>query len=131
MDTFPNRSFRGSEAALAACIDRLLAGPRRPHKEFVIGRTTYAALYAMAAHLRATLGRDTDGPPVCLCAQDKAVMAAALLAALAGGRGAGRALRLYAPGARSIAAPDRFPNHGERSPRPVPAGPLPPTRAGR
>jgi acyl-coenzyme A synthetase/AMP-(fatty) acid ligase len=85
MNIFPNRSFRCSEAALAACIGRLLAGPRWLQKEFVIGRTTYAALYAMAAHLRANLGRDTDGPPVCLCAQDKAVMAAALLAALVGG----------------------------------------------
>ena len=85
MDTFPDRAFRCSEAALDACVGRLLAGPRWLQKEFVIGRTTYAVLYAMAAHLRACLGRGADGPPVCLCAQDKAVMAAALLAALAGG----------------------------------------------
>jgi len=82
MDTFPGRC---SEAALDSLVGRLLAGPRWPQKEFVIGRTTYAALYAMAAHLRSSLGLGADGPPVCLCAQDKAVIAAALLSALAGG----------------------------------------------
>ena len=82
MDTFPHRC---SEAALDSCVGRLLAGPLWLQKEFVIGRTTYADLYTMAAHLRASLGRGADGPPICLCAQDKAVMAAALLAALAGG----------------------------------------------
>ena len=85
MDTFLDSAFRCSEAALEACVGRLLAGPRWLQKEFVIGRTTYATLYAMAAQLRACLGCGADGPPVCLCAQDKAVMAAAMLAALAGG----------------------------------------------
>ena len=82
MVTFPGRC---SEAALDSLVGRLLAGPRWPQKEFVIGRTTYAALYAMAAHLRFSLGFGANGPPVCLCAQDKAVIAAALLTALAGG----------------------------------------------
>jgi acyl-coenzyme A synthetase/AMP-(fatty) acid ligase len=82
MNTFPGRY---SESALDSCIGRLLVGPRWPKKEFVIGRTTYAALYGMAAHLKSSLGSGADGPPVCICAQDKAVMAAALLAALAGG----------------------------------------------
>jgi acyl-coenzyme A synthetase/AMP-(fatty) acid ligase len=85
MDTFPDRAFRCSEAALDACVGRLLTGPPSLEKEFLIGRTTYAALYAMAASLRACLGHDANGPPVCLCAEDKAVMAAALLASLAGG----------------------------------------------
>lgn len=85
MDSFPKRAFRCSEAELVSCVGRLLAGPRWPQKEFVIGRTTYSDLYSMAARLRACLGRSADGPPVCLCSQDKAVMAAALLAALAGG----------------------------------------------
>ena len=85
MNTFPDRAFRCSNAVLDACVGRLLAGPRWLEREFVIGRTSFAALYAMAAHLRSCLGHGADGPPVCLCAQDKAVMAAALLAALAGG----------------------------------------------
>ena len=85
MDTLPDRPLRFSEAALDACVGQLLGGPRWPQKEFVIGRTTYAALYSMAAHLRVGLGLDTDEPLVCLCAHDKAVIAAALLAALAGG----------------------------------------------
>ena len=82
MDTFPGRC---SEAVLDSLIGRLLGGPRWPQKEFVIGQTTYAALYAMAARLIASLGRGANVPPVCLCVQDKAVMAAALLSALAGG----------------------------------------------
>lgn len=85
MDTFPDRAFRCSDAALDVCVGRLLAGPPSLEKDFLMGRATYAALYAMAASLRASLGRDGDGPPVCLCADDKAVMAAALLASLAGG----------------------------------------------
>ncbi len=82
MATFPGGC---SDAALDSLAGRLLAGPRWPQKEFVIGRTSYAALYAMAAHMRASLGRDANRPPVCLCAQDKAVTAAALLSALADG----------------------------------------------
>ena len=122
MDTFPNRSFRGSEAALGACIDRLLAGPRRPQKEFVIGRTTYAALYAMAAHLRATLGCGTDGPPVCLCAQDKAVMAAALLAALAGGPALVVPYAFTPPVLDQLRHLTGFRTMVSDLPRPVPAG---------
>ncbi len=122
MDTFPNRSFRCSESALSACIGRLLAGPREPHKEFAIGRTTYAALYAMAAHLRASLGGGTDEPPVCLCAQDKAVIAAALLTALTGGP------RLVVPYAFTPSVLDElrqltgFRTMVSDVPRPVPGG---------
>ncbi len=81
MDTFPGRC---GESALDSCVGRLLAGPRRLEKEFVIGRTSYAALYSMAAHLRAFLGHGAHEPPICLCTHDKTVMAAALLASLAG-----------------------------------------------
>ena len=82
MNTFPGRC---SEAALESLVGRLLTGARWPQKEFVIGRTTYAALYAMAAHLRASLAYSANATPICVCAQDKAVIAAALLSALAGG----------------------------------------------
>jgi acyl-coenzyme A synthetase/AMP-(fatty) acid ligase len=82
MDTFVGRC---GEAALDSLINRLLTEPQCPKKEFVLGQTTYEALYSMAAHLRASLRDDENGPPVCLCTQDKAVMAAALLSALAGG----------------------------------------------
>ncbi len=85
MDAFSENTLQSRQAALDACIDRLLAGPGFPQKEFVIGQTTYSALYAMAADLRMRLGPGAEAPPVCLFAQDKAVMAAALLASLAGG----------------------------------------------
>lgn len=84
MDTFACRASRCSEAALDACVDRLLIGPPSLQEDFIIGRTSYAALYSMAAHLRACLEKGADGVPVCLCTRDKAVMAAALLASLAG-----------------------------------------------
>ncbi len=79
MKNFPGEF---SEAALESLVRRLLTAPRQPQKGFIIGRTTYAALYALASHLRASLGH---GAPVCVCTQDKAVIAAALLCALAGG----------------------------------------------
>ena len=60
---------------------RLLAGPDDSRQEFVIGGATYAAVHALAAGIIAECG--TDRAPVCLCAQDRAVVAAALLAALA------------------------------------------------
>ena len=124
MDTFPDRAFRLSEAALDACVGRLLAGPRWLQKDFVIGRTTYAALYAMAAHLRVCLGRGGDGPPVCLCAQDKAVMAAALLAALAGGPALVVPYAFTPPVLGELRHLTGFRTMVSDIPRPVPAGVL-------
>jgi acyl-coenzyme A synthetase/AMP-(fatty) acid ligase len=72
-----------SNALLQDQLGRLLAGPVAPDTPFVIGETSFGALYGLAAHLWAACG--TEAAPVCLCAQDKAVVAAALLAALAGG----------------------------------------------
>ena len=74
-----------SEFELDSHLGQLLAGPKWPQKEFLIGRITYGALYDMGAYLRSSLGSGADGRPVCLCTKDKAVMAAALLSALAGG----------------------------------------------
>lgn len=75
--------YRISDDLLQERLDRLLAGPADPDRPFVIGASTHGALYPLAAHIRAACMADTA--PVCLCAQDKTVMAAALLAALAGG----------------------------------------------
>jgi len=63
-------------------IRRLLAGPDDPRREFVIGGASYSAVHALAAGITAEYG--ADGAPVCLCARERAVVAAALLAALAG-----------------------------------------------
>src|SRR5512133_3542679 len=65
-------------------MDDLLQGPKSPNREFVQG-ITFREVYAMAARLRAVLGERRLGEAVCLAAESKAVMAAALLASLAGG----------------------------------------------
>ncbi|MFZ1986021.1 MAG: fatty acid--CoA ligase family protein [Desulfatitalea sp.] len=84
MDILHTTSLRTSDDELRKWVRRLLAGPRDPRQAFVIAESSYAALYAMAAHIQACCG-GADAAPVCLCAQDKAVVAAALLASLAGG----------------------------------------------
>ncbi len=65
-------------------IRTLLAGPRVPDKEFIRSGPTFAQVYAMAAGLRKALA-GYEGEGVCLATTNRAVMAAALLAALAGG----------------------------------------------
>lgn len=74
-----------SEAELNRWIERMLEGPDEETTHFVIGRTPYANLYTMAGRLLADWDALGRAPLVCLCAEDKAVVAAALLAALAGG----------------------------------------------
>ncbi len=68
-------------------LRRLLGdGPFHPDREFVRGGATFGEVYEMAGWLREVFSRENpDNEPVCLAAEDKAVMAAALLAALAGG----------------------------------------------
>lgn len=64
----------------------LLQGAKHPDKEFVRGGATFGAVYQMAADLRlATSERQDPQAVVCLAAEDKAMVAAALLASLAGG----------------------------------------------
>jgi acyl-coenzyme A synthetase/AMP-(fatty) acid ligase len=72
--------------AMDQAISDLLRGPREPDREFVRSGATFAEVYAMAAWLRAALaGPEYRGAAVCLAADNKAVVAAALLASLAGG----------------------------------------------
>jgi acyl-coenzyme A synthetase/AMP-(fatty) acid ligase len=75
------RPSRPREEPVEDLIRRLLAGPDDPRREFVIGQAPYAAVHALAAGIAAECGGEMT--PVCLCAQDRAVVAAALLAALA------------------------------------------------
>jgi len=67
-------------------VHNVLQGPKFPDKEFVRGGATFGAVYKMAAGLRIALS-ETLKPEavVCLAAEDKAIIAAALLASLAGG----------------------------------------------
>jgi acyl-coenzyme A synthetase/AMP-(fatty) acid ligase len=67
-------------------INNLLQGPEYPDKEFIHSGATFGEVYAMAAWLHAALsGPEHQGTAVCLAAENKAVIAAALLASLAGG----------------------------------------------
>lgn len=67
-------------------IEELGRGPAFPEREYVRGGVSFGRVYAMAAGLMADLaGTDPDTGGVCLATEDKGVLAAALLAALAGG----------------------------------------------
>lgn len=67
-------------------IRRLLSGPSRPGQAFTLPGCNYDALYRTARRINAFFdGTGQDGPPVCLCCEDRTVIAAALLASLAGG----------------------------------------------
>ena len=68
-------------------ITGLLSGPAFPDKEFIRSGATFGEVYAMAEGFRATLANpEYQGTSVCLAVEDKAVLAAVLLAALAGCR---------------------------------------------
>jgi acyl-coenzyme A synthetase/AMP-(fatty) acid ligase len=67
-------------------IQDLLAGPKFPDREFIRSGATFGEVYAMAAGFRAAFsGPEYEGASLCLAVDDRAVMAAVLLAALAGG----------------------------------------------
>jgi acyl-coenzyme A synthetase/AMP-(fatty) acid ligase len=71
---------------IAGAIFNLLQGPNYPDREFVRSGATFGEVYAMAAWLRVALaGPEYRGAAVCLAADNKAIIAAALLASLAGG----------------------------------------------
>jgi len=77
------------DAAATADVQDLLLGPKNPEKEFVRSGATFAEVYAMAAHLRVALAdlasAGNQDTAVCLAAENKAFIAAALLASVAGG----------------------------------------------
>ncbi|MFO7715996.1 ASKHA domain-containing protein [Desulfosarcina sp.] len=67
-------------------MERLLSGPARPGQTFSMPGCDYDGLYRMARRIKASFdSRKVDGAPVCLCTEDRTLMAAALLASLAGG----------------------------------------------
>ncbi len=68
-----------------AALEALVRGPKFPEREFVRSGRSFAEVYAMAARFRAMLDSGERATPVCLGGEDKAVMAAALLASLGGG----------------------------------------------
>lgn len=77
----PENPVPGTEAAVAA----LLTPPRCPHREFIRGGATWGEVYGMACRLRAAFAGCKGRGVACLATEDRALMAAALLASLAGG----------------------------------------------
>ncbi|MBM9604286.1 class I adenylate-forming enzyme family protein [Desulfopila inferna] len=65
-------------------IAALLHGPKSADKEFVRG-ITFGEVYAMAAGLQAAMAEATEETAICLATENKATIAAALLASLASG----------------------------------------------
>ena len=70
----------------ALLIKRLLAGPARPGQAFTMPGGNYDHLYRMARRVKAWFNdRMSADAPVCLFSDDRTVVAATLLATLAGG----------------------------------------------
>ena len=65
-----------------AQLSQLLSGPKVPGKAYIHGSWTYNNIYAMAGDL---LHHLTPNDTLCICTEDKGLMAAAILASVAGG----------------------------------------------
>jgi acyl-coenzyme A synthetase/AMP-(fatty) acid ligase len=61
-------------------LERILTDHRHSKREFVISKYTYEDVYRLAADIRNSL-KSINGP-ICLCTEDKGLIAAALLASL-------------------------------------------------
>lgn len=68
-------------------IDRLMGGPKAPEREFTVPGRTYDEVYGRAAGILEACGPNgiAPGEPLCLCTEDKVLVAAGVLASLAGG----------------------------------------------
>jgi len=85
---------------ITQALEKLLQEPEYPEREFIRSGATIGDVYAMAASLQKTLaGPEYEGASVCLAANSKAIIAAALLASLAGGP---RLLLPYAFSAKAL-----------------------------
>ena len=73
----------GSESIIEEKLEQLLAGPRCPKNEFILSGCTYQEVYETAFGLKAFLSsQNSQKNVVCLCAESKAVIAAAPSAAI-------------------------------------------------
>jgi acyl-coenzyme A synthetase/AMP-(fatty) acid ligase len=72
-------------ANLEAAVSGLLTEPRDTERAFTPSGATFGDVYAMASWLLTAFAGRKDRGAVCLAAEDRAVIAAALLASLAGG----------------------------------------------
>ena len=69
---------------LVRALEALMTGPKDPDRVFLMPDVTYGQVFAAAAALRPSIAGARD--PVCLLAENRAVIAAALIAALFAGR---------------------------------------------
>ena len=71
---------------VAGMITRLLAGPDRPGQAFTMPGLNYGELYQLARKIKYFFDNQPEKEAsVCLCTDDRGIMAAAMLASLAGG----------------------------------------------
>ncbi len=72
--------------AVNGMITRLLSGPQRPGQAFTLPGRNYGELYLMARRIKYVFDQQTENDRlVCLATEDRGIMAAAMLASLAGG----------------------------------------------
>jgi acyl-coenzyme A synthetase/AMP-(fatty) acid ligase len=75
-----------NQPEIQAVLAALLQGPQYPDQDFVCHRASFADVYEMASYFYAAFAQCEDKTlPVALAAEERDVIAAALLAALAGG----------------------------------------------
>lgn len=75
-----------TKPTVSRIITRLLAGPDRPGQAFTMPGWNYGDLYQAARRIKFWFDHQTENEaPVCLCTDDRGIMAAAMLATLAGG----------------------------------------------
>ncbi|MGD9190202.1 MAG: AMP-binding protein, partial [Desulfobacteraceae bacterium] len=76
----------GHDADIEALIRKLVAGPAKPERHFIVGGERFSDLYDMACRIRTWLAAQaTPGKPICLCSENRALVTATALAALASG----------------------------------------------
>ncbi len=81
MDTEPNAPHSGISESQP--LRSLLAGPQHPRDDFIAGKLTFGQIYAKAHAIGNQINALGDSMgPICLCAEDKGLVAAALIAAL-------------------------------------------------
>ncbi len=77
---------KGESIALRECCRRILIPPRDRARTFIVKGCTYESVYRLAAGIyRLKLSAEKSDGAICLCTDDKTLLAAALVAALAGG----------------------------------------------
>ncbi|WP_051305494.1 class I adenylate-forming enzyme family protein [Desulfogranum mediterraneum] len=84
-DTTIDTTIEAISPGIRATVARLLGEPGQPEKPFIHGGCTLQEVHGLAARFRQALEPVGTEAPLCLASEDKGVLAAALLAALAGG----------------------------------------------